>query len=495
MPLAIGAIQEQSVPNLEIVISGDGVTIEVRAVVQGLASTDPRIVFHDFPKAPQRGGANRDRAVGLAKSARIFYSDDDDLLLPRHVETLGPILDRYDAADSPPAFVSCSGRIQIGLVNHARGMMREALAAGTAKTTFDTHFAHRKSAYERLGSPWAALSSAVAKDFFQSFAAEPSIRWNTISAVTALSFNGRTRQHVSPAARRTELERWRRKANVDGSLLDNAFYDWHIFRLARSLGAAAPRTLEGLLSATSMSVNGLSARGQSDVSYRIPEARLASLRDLFALLRREPVESAGLGDLAIRLADPLIGWPRPNLEGAASGTFTKSVGAQHMLAALNEIDGSDAYALEMRDFLECRLMLAEGKPALALKRMEKLIATGAFYSGEAHVQAALACRQLGQYKKALTWTRAAIRQDPALKTGYQLAVDMLIARRLFDEARRTCDEARAHLADHVVATIAHRIETAEHPGSERSGRRSSLVRWAARFAIPATWPLNLSGPD
>jgi hypothetical protein len=40
---------------------------------------------------------------------------------------------------------------------------------------------------------------------------------------------------------------------------------------------------------------------------------------------------------------------------------------------------------------------------------------------------------------------------------------MLIARHLFNEARRTSDEAREHLADHIVATLARRIETAQHP--------------------------------
>jgi hypothetical protein len=142
--------------------------------------------------------------------------------------------------------------------------------------------------------------------------------------------------------------------------------------------------------------------------------------------------------------------------------FIKAIGSGRILAALGGIDGSDAYAMEVRAFLECGIMLAEGEPALALKRMEKLIATGAFYGGEAHVQAALACRQLGKRKKALAWARSAILQDPSLKTGYQLAVEILTERGMLDAARQICGEAQAHLADHIVATIARRIETTKH---------------------------------
>ncbi len=157
---AVRSIQSQTVANIEIVISGDGVSDAVRAVALGLASGDPRVVFHDWPKAPKRGGENRDRAVGSAKAERILYSDDDDLLLSNHVETLGAMLDDYDAVDSAPASVSRSGRVQVGIVNHSRGAMREALAARTAKAVFDTNFGHRKSAYERVGSPWRCAQTS-----------------------------------------------------------------------------------------------------------------------------------------------------------------------------------------------------------------------------------------------------------------------------------------------------------------------------------------------
>lgn len=475
LDLAVDAIQRQTIPNIEIVISGDGATEEVRAVARGLAAADPRIVFHDFPKAPKRGGANRDRAVRGARSPRIFYCDDDDLLLPRHVETLGPLLDDFDAADSAPAFVSCSGRVQVGLVNHSRGAMRDALATGTAKATYDTHFAHRSTAYARVENPWAADGDRVAREsrqpfaaepsvtwnFFHRFAAEPSITWKSVPDVTALSFNGRVRRHVSPADRRAELKRWRRRAP------DDAYYEWHAFAFVRSMGEAAPKTLEDYLAASFISVNG-----------SIPESRLADLRDLFALLRGEPLER---GDLCVRLADPLFGWARPNVHGGASALLWRALGMPRTLAALRRVGGAgpllrsalgstcsltalrgvcraNAYDREMRAFMECWLFMVDGRPRDALRRMEELIEAGPFYRAEAHIQAAIAWRQMKETEKALDWARAAIRQDPTLKTGHQLAVDLCLERGMIDAAREISNDARAFLPDHIATALARRVE-------------------------------------
>ena len=319
LALAIGSIQAQTIPGIEIVISGDGVSEAARAEALRLAGTDQRIVFHDFPKAPHAGAANRDRAVRLARGPRIFYCDDDDLLLPHHVETLGPVLDRFDAADSAPAFVSRSGAVQIFLVNHARGPLRDALAAGQGmgKLTADTHFAHRKEAYERLQNPWGAdrSSPSATIGFFQRFAGQTSIRWRTIPSVTALSFNGRVRQSVSTADRRAELGAWYRRIAHGARLFDRAFYDWYFFSLAGSVGKAWPRTIASFVSPLGISIN--ATQSDADVSYRIPDGRLASLNDLFALIGGAAIASPDIGRLATRLADPLFGWAWPNFAAAA----------------------------------------------------------------------------------------------------------------------------------------------------------------------------------
>jgi len=142
---AIDSIQRQSIADIEILIVGDGVSQQVRSIARKLAASDSRVVFLDWPKAPGRGGRNRDRAVNLTRGERIFYCDDDDLFLPHHVETLGAALDDSECADTQAASVSLCGHVQLALANHRRGLIRDALASGRTRAIFDTHFAHRKA--------------------------------------------------------------------------------------------------------------------------------------------------------------------------------------------------------------------------------------------------------------------------------------------------------------------------------------------------------------
>ena len=279
LDLAIKSIRRQTVANIEIVICGDGVTDDVRTLAHRLANADSRIVFHDFAKGKRRGGDNRDRAVRMARSDRIFYCDDDDLLMPDHVAILGPLLDRYDAVDSATTFASLSGEMQVCIVNHARGPMREALAAGTFKRLMDTHFAHRKETYARLGA-WDSNAVSPTISFFQKFAASPSVRWKTIASPTAVSFNGRLRQHLTAAQRREELERWSRQLfyrDCCARLVNDAWHDWHVFDLAQTLGGDWPKTLEGFASALSISTNSGPSGSTTDVSYTLPDTRFRAL--------------------------------------------------------------------------------------------------------------------------------------------------------------------------------------------------------------------------
>jgi glycosyltransferase involved in cell wall biosynthesis len=176
---AIASIQRQTVRDIEIVIVGDGVTPQVRDIAAALTANDERIVFHDWPKAPNRGGSHRDRAVRMARAERIFYSDDDDLFLPDHVERLGCVLDECDCADSQAASVTLSWQLQVALPNHRRGPVRDGLASGAVRVIFDTHFAHRKAAYEKLGPLWTDVEQGIVVKFLQGFAGAPWVTWRT----------------------------------------------------------------------------------------------------------------------------------------------------------------------------------------------------------------------------------------------------------------------------------------------------------------------------
>jgi hypothetical protein len=239
LPAAVASVQRQTVSDLEIIIAGDGVTPKVRAIAKGLASSDRRVRFIDAPKAPHRGGPNRDWAVRSARAERIFYTDDDDLWMSSHVATLGPLLDRADIADTLVASVGISGRLHVLVVDNSDVRHREQVAAGRGKTVFDTHLAHRKSAYLGLEASW---SDGNLPRLFSAFARSPAVRWESRGVVTALSLHGAPRSRMRPKERRSEIERWsaQLEALERAPALSAASPAWWSFRFVSSVGRPLP---------------------------------------------------------------------------------------------------------------------------------------------------------------------------------------------------------------------------------------------------------------
>ena len=237
--LSIQSALWQTEAAIEVLVVGDGCSADCRAIARHWAAIDRRVRFLDWPKAPLNGGANRDRAVREAKADRIFYSDDDDLLLPHHVATLGSALDGWDVVDTPVVGVRPDGRVDLGLHDSADGTIRSMLARDTFKAVFDTHLAHTKNSYLRLGAPWASGSVGNAiSHMLDGFASVPSIRWRTIQRLTALSFHGARRVTMSDAQRRTELQRWMEIASrceSEGQIRQTSSYAFHASRLALAL--------------------------------------------------------------------------------------------------------------------------------------------------------------------------------------------------------------------------------------------------------------------
>ncbi|MBI2213851.1 MAG: glycosyltransferase family 2 protein [Acidobacteria bacterium] len=181
LALAVRSAPSQSVRDVEVIIAGDGCTPAVRAVALELAREDRRVRFLDLPKAPLRGGANRDVAVRSAAASRIFYNDDDDLLLPHHVELLGEALNDADVVDTPVVSVCTEGRVAIGLHDSGHPVQRRLLVEERFKGVFDTHLAHWKRTYtDRAGAWLEAPDHRAVLHMLKSFAASSEVRWTTL---------------------------------------------------------------------------------------------------------------------------------------------------------------------------------------------------------------------------------------------------------------------------------------------------------------------------
>ena len=421
LDLSVRSIQQQTIPDLEIVIAGDGVTAEVREVALGLAGGNSRIVFYDWPKAPGRGGANRGRAVNASKSERIFYNDDDDLFLPNHVERLGPNLDEYDVTDDAVASISLSGRMQISMANHGRGEVRKALANGTAKVLFDTHFAHRKSSYQRLGNPWAREGDHHVLNLFQAFAGDPSITWRSVPGVTALSFHGAARQDFSPRQRREELERYYPllSKNFSTELAPGAYYDWYFFKLACDIDADLSAGFEEVLTSWHTRLDSMPDDGTADLTVSLTKHQTESLRNVWCLARKESIDSETAAELAVRLADPLLGKTvhyRP-----IAALLSAALGPTAAIEGLRRYQATDRPSQEIRACLISSLLLDQGQLDEAQKHIDATLATSRYYRGNVLTLAASLARRQANPEAALDYAEAAIKTNPKIRQAHRVA--------------------------------------------------------------------------
>jgi glycosyltransferase involved in cell wall biosynthesis len=71
LPFAVASVQAQGIDDIEILIVGDGVNDELRAIVERLRADDARIKFFDFPKGPRNGEMHRDGVVRQAARSLV----------------------------------------------------------------------------------------------------------------------------------------------------------------------------------------------------------------------------------------------------------------------------------------------------------------------------------------------------------------------------------------------------------------------------------------
>ena len=117
LPFAIQSVLAQTIQDFELLIVGDGCTDNTAEIVQSFS--DPRIQWHDLPKAPGFGYANRNIVLRLARGEFIAYMAHDDLWLSDHLEQLLPFFsdEKIEIVYSRPLWVIPFGMIVPGMFN------------------------------------------------------------------------------------------------------------------------------------------------------------------------------------------------------------------------------------------------------------------------------------------------------------------------------------------------------------------------------------------
>jgi tetratricopeptide (TPR) repeat protein len=404
LDLTIASIQAQTITDIEIIIAGDGVTTEVRGVIERLCAQDSRIRFLDYEKAPGRGYENRHRALLASTGEYIFYSDDDDLWLPDHVEKLRKALSTADVADSAVVSVARSGRIHRAFANHSHPAQRQLLASTSdKKITFDTHLAHKRSLYLHLGDVWVR---GVA-ELLSGFAASDAV-WATFNGPTALSLHGSVRNQDEPSTRREEA------LHVAASISTRdvereATGVWYLYRMLERLPPAPNEDLRQYLQkmgiACSAAGGGDIVLGGEPINPKMAPEVLVDLEMTFGLFRRDIMDGAPLQRILLPLAEPLLsGGVRV---GRLARDMVKALPEGQAMKVVSDIPANVAHDIEIKTLFRAQLLLMQRNAEQALPLLEASAKAFTRYAPDAILMLARHATRQGMHRDSVRRLRDA----------------------------------------------------------------------------------------
>lgn len=215
--LSVDSVLRQTVRDLEVLIIGDGVTDEVRAVARGLQQQDERVRFLDLEKGPNHGEIHRHTAVEESTGQVIAYLCDDDLLMPEHLADMVALLAGHDIAQCLNGFADPDGRIGL----YTGSLSDPQYVARLCDPTKDFNFvgitgtAHTREFYDRAGAPWETTPPGASPDQHQwrrMLTSGQPVRGATSGRMTVIGLptSQGGRDSWTPEQRRAELEQWAR---------------------------------------------------------------------------------------------------------------------------------------------------------------------------------------------------------------------------------------------------------------------------------------------
>lgn len=196
--LAIDSVLAQSDTDFELLIVGDGVGDDTRAVVA--EHSDPRLRFIDAEKAPGFGYQTRRIVLETATGELVAFVSDDDLIGPDHLSLLGAQLAQHDLAYSRPMWCVPSGEI----VPLSVDLTDPTIAALFEQKNFvpSTFWALRRTALERAGGWPVHVEAGGDWHLWRAVLALPQSTVGYVPAPTALHFRAarRSSDHEAVAA-------------------------------------------------------------------------------------------------------------------------------------------------------------------------------------------------------------------------------------------------------------------------------------------------------
>jgi glycosyltransferase involved in cell wall biosynthesis len=209
LPLAVGSVLAQTLPDFELFIIADGAPPETLAAASALAAQDRRIRLFDFPKGARHGEAHRHEALRSARGRYICQIADDDLWFPNHLLEMSVLLAGADFGNLLHCFVTPEGEAGIVFADLADPAVRDRMLAERHNIFGPTAAGYRLSAYRRLDPGWSPAPEGLWTDLFmwRKFLGLADIAVATRFTITSLHFPASLRMDWPLERRREEMER------------------------------------------------------------------------------------------------------------------------------------------------------------------------------------------------------------------------------------------------------------------------------------------------
>lgn len=235
---AVESALTQSVPDIEVIIVGDGVDDATRTAAVALERRDSRVQFMDLPKGPRHGELNRHEALQHASGRIVCYLSDDDLWLPGHVGAMASLLEDADFAHSLPIGIRIDGAVHTWTGNLGVKRSRSRVRAHRNFIPLSCG-AHTLASYRDLPHGWRTTPEGTATDVFM-WAQFLDSGAAAVSGTrpTALSFPSPWRQEMTLQQRLEEMQHWLERLQ-DSGLENSLLNGYHEHVAARRLAQRA----------------------------------------------------------------------------------------------------------------------------------------------------------------------------------------------------------------------------------------------------------------
>lgn len=218
---SVASVRNQTVRDLEILVVGDGLSDEARAIILELRREDSRIFFHDFPKHERRGETYRHQVIQNSRGKNIFYLCDRDLMLPNHLEIVSGLLSKYNFVSTTYIDVKRDQSLNIHQYVDYFGPGSK-VAVSRRKVGTLSCIGHTRDMYDRLEFGWRTTPVNRHTDNYMwaQFIVHPEC--NTFSSVTPTILYFKRGHHPGDPVeeRAKELDFWSKKISTSEGISD-----------------------------------------------------------------------------------------------------------------------------------------------------------------------------------------------------------------------------------------------------------------------------------